>query len=137
MTRTSKVVPELPGFVQKPGLYEQGADQFSETTRELKSGDEENLTGNAVYKRYFISVVLEGYDGFSNLLNPRGGQNESWMFFGTHFLVAVAKFNSSSMTAKLSQCITALMLLNNSSNEDSQRIFALSTAAPTGTTFSA
>ena len=118
-------------------MFEQASDQCSELTKEeLKSVEGVNLIVNSVYRRDFMSVISDAYDGFSALINTKRGQNESLKGFETRFSAAVTKFNSFSNTTNLPQCITELLLLNNSSIEHSQRVSALSAAAPSGTLFS-
>lgn len=137
-TSPSKVLPELQGILLKFQLHGQVADHCSEITHDqLKLRNGVDSIMNAEYRRDFMSVVSEAYDGFSNVLNTRRGQNESLKSFEARLLVSVAKVNFFSMTSKLPLCITALMLLNNSSAEYSRRVSALSAATPTCTTFSA
>lgn len=132
----NKISAAVQGIILKSQLYGQAADQCSELTKEqLKSENGVQLIINAVYRRDFMSVISEAYDGFSILINTRRNDNESLKEFETRFSAAVSKFNSFSTTTKLPQCITALLLLINASIEHSQRVSALSAAAPAGTVF--
>lgn len=137
-TSPNKIAAPLQGIVLKSQLYGQAADQCCEISKEqLRSADGVNLIVNAVYRRDFMSVISEAFDDFSTLLNTRRGQTESLKSFETRFSAAVSKFNSFSSTTKLPQCITALLLLNNAGIEHSQRVSALSAAAPNGASFTA
>lgn len=82
-----------------------------------------------------MSVISEAYHGFSTLLNTRREPNKSLKGFETRFSAAVSKFNSISTTTKLPQCITSLLLLSNANIDHSQRVSALSSAAPSGVVF--
>lgn len=104
-------------------------------TEQLKSANGVQLIINSVYRRDFMSVISEAYDGFSILINTKRNDHESLKEFETRFSATVSKFNSFSTTTKLPQCITALLLLSNASIDHSQCVSALSAAAPVGTVF--
>lgn len=133
----NKIPPQGKGIVLKSQLYGQASKQCAVVTKEqLRSKNGVNLIINAIYRRDFMSVILEAYENFSALINLRRDPAESLRTFETRYSAAVAKFNFFSSTKKLLQCITSLVLLNNASIEHSQRVSALSAAAPTGTAFS-
>lgn len=131
-----KVSVSLQGIVLKSQLYGHAADQCTEITKEqLRSSDGVQFIVNSVYRRHYMSVISEAYEGFSALMNTRRGKMDYLKSFETRLAAAVAKFNSFSATTKLPQCTTSLMLLNKASIDHSQRVSALSAAAPAGTPF--
>lgn len=130
-------MPQLQVIVITPQFFVQAADQCSELTREqIKSSNGVQRLFNSVYRRDFMSLISEAFDGFRTLLNTHRGQNETLKVFEAGFSAATSKCNSFSTTTKFPQCIAALMLLNNANIEHSKRVSALSAASPAGTIFS-
>ena len=133
----NKVSPNIQGIILKSQLFGQAEDLCSELTNEqLKEADGVNLIINKVYERDALSVVSETYDYFNSLWSTRRKPNESFKTFEKRFTAALSKFNSIANATKLPPCITALMLLSNSSVDHNQRVSILAAIAPNNDQFS-
>lgn len=73
--------------------------------------------------------MREAYRLFNDLLDTTRGQNESMERFNIIYTADVAKFNSISNATKLTECLTALMLISNSYISDVHRVSVLAVAA--------
>ena len=73
-------------------------------------------------------MVSEAYCSFNQLWSTRRSSNETMKKFEFRFPAQVAKFNSTSSTTKIPECITALMLLSNSAIYDLQRVSVMAAA---------
>lgn len=85
---------------------------------------------NAFYQLDALSVVSEVYQLFNELWKPKCGNNESVKAFESRFVSQVSKFNATSTTTKLPECLTTLIVLTKAESCDSQRVSVLAAASP-------
>lgn len=100
-------------------MYGRAKDLCSGISDDQLFGDNAaSLIVNAIYKGDALSVVSEAYKAFNQLINTQRGTLKNVKNFESRFSAQVAKFNSTSTTIKLTECITALMLLSYSQIDD-------------------
>lgn len=100
------------------------------TVAELTSVDGLSIITDCLYKRNALSVVSEAFRLFNQLLNTKRFPKESMKNIENRFSAEVTRFNSLSVTTKLPECLTPLLLLSNAHVSGNQRITFLAAATP-------
>lgn len=129
-TNFNKINADLSGIFLNSQLYGRARDLslgISDTTTKTAEGALAAIF-HAINQRDALSVVRETYKDLTDLLSTPSGISEDSRNYESSFAAQLANLNENRDSIKLTESLTALMILPNAATENGQRISVLDAA---------